>query len=63
MKPNTQVNRKDPRAASADAASSEALVASAQYVKGVGPARFELLRRLGISTVGDLLSHYPREYL
>jgi len=35
---------------------------SAQYVKGVGPARFELLKRLGLETVGDLLFHFPRAY-
>lgn len=34
----------------------------AQYVKGVGPARYELLRKLGIETVGDLLFHFPRAY-
>jgi ATP-dependent DNA helicase RecG len=35
---------------------------SAQYVKGVGPARLERLRRLGIETVRDLLFHFPRSY-
>ncbi len=34
----------------------------AQYVKGVGPARYELLRKLGIETIGDLLFHFPRAY-
>jgi ATP-dependent DNA helicase RecG len=34
----------------------------AQYVKGVGPGRAELLRRLGIRSVIDLLQHYPRRY-
>jgi ATP-dependent DNA helicase RecG len=33
-----------------------------QYVKGVGPARGERLRRLGIETVRDLLFHFPRSY-
>ncbi|MCS7167735.1 MAG: ATP-dependent DNA helicase RecG [Gemmatales bacterium] len=35
---------------------------SAQYVRGVGPARFELLQRLGITTVRDLLFYAPRDY-
>ncbi|HEV3202915.1 MAG TPA: OB-fold nucleic acid binding domain-containing protein, partial [Gemmataceae bacterium] len=35
---------------------------SAQYLKGVGPARMEKLRKLGIETVGDLLFHFPRSY-
>jgi ATP-dependent DNA helicase RecG len=38
------------------------LQTSAQYAKGVGPARFELLRKLGIETVGDLLFFFPRSY-
>ena len=35
---------------------------SAQYIKGVGPARFKVLNRLGIHTVGDLLYYLPRRY-
>ena len=35
---------------------------SAQYVKGVGPARFKVLNRLGIYTVEDLLYYFPRRY-
>ena len=35
---------------------------SSQYIKGVGPARQVLLERLGISTVEDLISHFPRGY-
>lgn len=38
------------------------LASSAQYIKGVGPARFKLLNRLGIHTVGDLLYYFPRRY-
>ena len=33
-----------------------------QFLKGVGEKRAKLLGRLGISTVGDLLRYYPREY-
>ena len=33
-----------------------------QFLKGVGPARAELLAKLGIRTVSDLLFHFPRSY-
>ncbi len=33
-----------------------------QFLKSVGPARARALERLGVSTVGDLLGHYPRRY-
>ena len=43
---------------------SDAMSTPVQYVKGIGPKRSELLSaKLGISTVGDLLEHYPRYYL
>jgi len=32
------------------------------YLKGVGPARAEALRRLGVMTTRDLLFHIPRRY-
>ncbi len=32
------------------------------YLKGVGPARAELLARLGIKVAGDLLRHVPHRY-
>lgn len=35
---------------------------SIQYVKGVGEKRAALFAKLDIRTVGDLLSHYPRDY-
>jgi ATP-dependent DNA helicase RecG len=35
---------------------------SSQFIKGVGPARQVLLERLGIRTVEDLISHFPRAY-
>lgn len=33
-----------------------------QYIKGVGPRKANLLAKLGIYTIGDLLEHYPRRY-
>lgn len=35
---------------------------SAQYIKGVGPDRLKLLKRLGISTVKDCLWYFPLRY-
>jgi len=35
---------------------------SAQYIKGVGPDRVKLLRRLGIETIRDCLWYFPRRY-
>jgi len=35
---------------------------SLQYLKGVGPKKVKLFRRLGISSVEDLLYHFPRRY-
>ena len=33
------------------------------YLKGVGEKRAKLFRKLDIETVGDLLTHYPRDYV
>jgi len=33
-----------------------------RYLKGVGPQRAKLLKRLGVETVGDLIHFYPRRY-
>ena len=33
-----------------------------KYIKGVGPNRGELLNKLGIYTLYDLITYYPREY-
>ena len=33
-----------------------------QYIKGVGPNRAELLNKLGIFTLQDLITYYPRNY-
>ncbi len=38
------------------------LTTSAQYIKGVGPARFKILNHLGIYTLEDLLYYFPRRY-
>lgn len=35
---------------------------SLQYLKGVGPKRYERLKSLGLYTVRDLLEYYPRSY-
>jgi ATP-dependent DNA helicase RecG len=39
------------------------LDSTVQYVKGVGPQRAELLGRLGLVTLGDLLFYLPRDVL
>ncbi len=33
-----------------------------QYLKGVGPKRAGLLKKLGLNTVADLLHYYPRDW-
>ena len=33
-----------------------------QFIKGVGPNRVKLLNKLGIFTLEDLITYYPREY-
>ena len=33
-----------------------------QYIKGVGPARVTLLHKLGIYTIEDIITYFPREY-
>ena len=33
-----------------------------KYVKGVGPNRVQLLNKLGIFTLEDLITYYPRAY-
>jgi ATP-dependent DNA helicase RecG len=41
---------------------AETLAMAVQFAKGVGPQRAELLARLGLATVRDLLFHFPRAY-
>jgi len=45
-----------------EAGRTRTLADGCQFVKGVGPQRAEALRRLGIETVNDLLTHYPRAH-
>jgi len=45
-----------------DGAGELRLDTSVQYVKGVGPARAEQLAGLGIETVEDLLTYFPRRF-
>lgn len=40
----------------------EALARSVQYVKGIGPKRAQILKRLNVETILDLLYYLPREY-
>ena len=35
---------------------------SVQYIKGVGPSRVEVLNKLGIQTVEDVINYFAREY-
>ena len=32
-----------------------------QYIKGVGPSRVTLLRKLEIENLGDLITFFPRD--
>ena len=36
------------------------LTEDVKYVKGVGPNRVQLLNKLGIFTLEDLITYYPR---
>ena len=42
--------------------SQSALHQSVQFLKGVGPKRSEILGRLGIHTIHDMFSYFPRDY-
>ena len=33
-----------------------------KYITGVGPSRAETLKKIGIHTFKDLITHFPREY-
>jgi ATP-dependent DNA helicase RecG len=44
------------------AARSDVRSVQLEFLPGVGPRRAELLERLGLRTVEDLLGHFPRRY-
>jgi len=46
-----------------DSRSTLSLDTSVQYVKGIGPKRAAMLKRIDIETVEDLLCYFPRRYL
>jgi ATP-dependent DNA helicase RecG len=46
----------------ADRSPAAQLATPAQFLKGVGPQRAELLGRLGLNTVRDVLFFFPRDY-
>ena len=33
-----------------------------QYLKGVGPARVEILNKLGLFKLKDIINYFPREH-
>ena len=35
---------------------------SVQYVKGVGPQRVKILNSIGVYTIYDLITYFPRDY-
>jgi len=48
---------------STDSASpQQRLFTAVKFLKGVGPARAELLERLGLRTAADVLFYFPRDY-
>jgi ATP-dependent DNA helicase RecG len=60
---SSKVNRPEYRPSEGDPANGlEQLARSVQFLRGVGPRRAEVLRKFGISTVGDLLYHLPFRY-
>ena len=46
----------------ADKTPAQSLATPVQYLKGVGPARVDLLDRLGLRTAADILFLFPRDY-
>lgn len=39
------------------------LATSVQYVKGIGPRRAELLKKVDVETIEDLVTYFPRRYI
>ena len=58
MSSTEQQTAANPRVKSA----AEMLATPVTYIKGVGPARAELLERLGLHTARDVLFFFPRDY-
>ncbi len=54
--------RLDPNRPARPGPPTQGLATPIQYLKGVGPARAELLRRLGLEKVSDVLFYFPRDY-
>src|SRR3990172_11244294 len=48
--------------AAATTHAADPLAGSAQFLRGVGPDRFEMLKRLGLTPVEDLLYYFPERY-
>ncbi|MGI6577820.1 MAG: ATP-dependent DNA helicase RecG, partial [Eubacteriales bacterium] len=38
------------------------LTTDVRYIKGVGEKKAKLLNKLGLFTIGDLISYFPRAY-
>jgi ATP-dependent DNA helicase RecG len=53
---------RDPDPPTAALPSEDVLSQPIQFLKGVGPNRAQMLRRLGIETIGDALALLPRRY-
>ena len=43
--------------------SNNPLQSDIKFLKGVGEHRAKLLNKLGIKTIGDILEHFPRDYI
>jgi ATP-dependent DNA helicase RecG len=54
--------KRAPDAATAPPPSVNILTQPIQFIKGVGPNRAQMLKRLGIATIGDAFTLLPRRY-
>lgn len=66
VKTTSGINRTVPGAAlsaNRSAAEKDADAVEVKFLKGVGPKMSELLEKVGVRTVGELLRHYPRQHL